>query len=253
MRTAFILGLIILLVPVFLAVTAVAHPNQCQPCHGPKGTTTDSAGTFWNHTIKDGPVVWNYCTQCHSNYVQGTKHEQIGCKCHAVMHVGYGNTNKVPGFFGAVFYWEPTGVQKVIAPTTLTLAGYNVTFDDTNYTAYGIPAAWIPAGGMNIEVGLWDPFNNITIQVGTQNVYKSCFGCHFLATDPSTVGAYAIVDGKIKIGIPEFALKLPPHEIYDVEMSEMSSTLSTISFQVVAAGLGALLGMVVLFVSIRKS
>ncbi len=261
-RLSYTIGLVLLVVPVLLAAAAYAwgqdHPDKCQPCHGPINYVTDMGQSFWDHNITSGATVWNNCIQCHTNYVIGTVHENIGCKCHAVMHVGWGNETNYPDFFGGIFYWEVSGVTGVFAPPTVNLVAGSIEFTSANYTNAGLTANMIPPGGMEIEVGVWDPFNNKflpTAPAGTvsDQSYKVCFGCHFLAYDPSQVGAYAVVDGKLKIGIPEFALKLPPHEIYSVEAPEMSTTPSGIPFQVVAASLAALFGMLVLVVGIRRS
>ena len=267
-RLSYTTGLVLLVVPVLLAAAAYAwgqdHPDKCQPCHGAFGTTTDTIDSntynFWNHTIVGGATVWDNCIQCHTNYVIGTVHENIGCKCHAVMHVGWGNiTPDYSNFFGGIFYWEASvAAVNVTVPDITAFVRGSIEFTNKNYTAAGLTADMIPPGGMEIEVGVWDPFNNKflpTAPAGTvsDESYKVCFGCHFLAYDPSQVGAYAVVDGKLKIGIPEFALKLPPHEIYSVEAPEMSTTPSGIPFQVVAASLAALFGMLVLVVGIRRS
>ena len=105
--------------------------------------------------------------------------------------------------------------------------------------------------GMEIEVYLWDAFKNTTIDTGQPGVqetnYRVCFSCHFLAVDPSQVGAYMIVNGQWKIGIPASALNQEPHSIMKVsgETFEFSETSNSNAALVALFGGLAGLGLVV--------
>ena len=269
----FILMALLIIAPL-AAITTYAwgqgHPDRCTPCHGAEGTATDTqlvdnagnplpATSFWDHNIQNGSVVWDNCAQCHNGVaasVANSVHANVGCRCHAVVHVGYNVSNQ---FFGAAFFWEATGTD-VIKPTDLvgygggTLKANYTTFDETNYTTVlDANLQQIISGSqweyMEVEVGLWQPYENKVISVGTADTYQTCFACHFIAVDPSKVGAYAVVGGKWKIGIPEAALNMPPHEIYPIQPVE--SSLSTESATPVAALIAGLAGVATVVIGSR--
>ncbi len=275
----------------------VNHPDQCLPCHGPVSIYNETvsynetwynvtqAGPvywkdvtvklwnfyYWNHTVhlerRTGVSAWQFCTQCHSNYVAGTVHENIGCRCHAVLHLGY---NAAGEFFGVVVYNEVSpAALNVTAPSAASIVSGRLAFTDENVTLKANLNTFVSAllssepKGMEVEVGLWDPFENDYYPVDAQLVQgegggldrealRVCFGCHFLATDPSQVGAYAIVEGKVKIGIPELALKLPPHEIYEVSPGRYyGGAEATPVAPTVAAALAGVLGVLMLAGGVR--
>lgn len=277
MNKMLILMLALILVAPVAAITASAwgggHPDRCMPCHGAVNTVQDTqlidnAGTnvsanynFWDHNIQRGASVWDNCQICHDqlwNNIQASAHSGIGCKCHAVIHVGNGSSTN---FFGAVFYWEASGVVDVIAPDAANLTQGQQTFDE-NSAPQVLGGSFLDpnspyyvlgpnADGMEVEVGVWQPFTNKVIDVGTLGTVSGdalqvCFGCHFLAQDPSQVGAYAVVGGKWKIGIPESALSLPPHEIYPVPLEQSSfSAESAAPITAVIAGLAGIAMVVI--------
>ncbi len=219
------------------------HPDMCQPCHGPHTNTTDAnvpthGGTTtlypWDHNITKGEAVWSYCTQCHDNYVAGTAHAGLGCKgCHAVLHMGYNAS--LNGWAAWIFAREPdltaiNDTHPLLKPsgnfnwvTNITI----VTEDNASTTGYNFISNYGTGSGMEIEVGLWDAFNNKYSPIGGGVDWRVCFTCHFLSQNPASVGAYRLVGGKWKIGIPEYALKLPPHEITSAALSEAAKTESS--------------------------
>jgi hypothetical protein len=81
---------------------------------------TSGAGTcdptkqecVWDHNITAGTTVWKNCESCHSaltNKISGTVHASLqstyGCACHAVAHVGYGDSTN--GYTACIYYWVP--------------------------------------------------------------------------------------------------------------------------------------------------
>ncbi len=233
--------------PVNVAGYGQGHPDSCQPCHGNQGTTMDSTGTMWDHNIQDGQQAWSQCTSCHSDYVANTPHANVGCKCHAVVHIGYDNQ----GTWAAWLY------AKEPSPTNLPVATGDVaTFKDvklvfTNLNATPAIQALVPAGGEEIEVGMFDAWKNDYLAVGATDAWKVCFNCHFLASDPTMVGAYKLEGGVWKVGIPEYTLKLDPHEITDVNSLEppAKSGFSLVSIQI---GISTLAIAFALYVLLRK-
>jgi len=190
------------------------HPDACQSsCHGNQNTVNDLGNQFWDHQIASGQNVWSYCTTCHQNYVAGSPHEGIGCKCHSVVHIGYNNTGTWAAW---IFAYEPspnnvpamTGGGNTFVLKKLVYTNANATADFINFVkSIGTQE------GMEIEVGVWNAWTNQFLSVGSANTWQLCFNCHFLASDPSQVGAYRMENGVWKIGIPEYTLKLDPHKI----------------------------------------
>ncbi|MCE4621032.1 MAG: hypothetical protein F7B95_01155 [Desulfurococcales archaeon] len=242
------------IIPPFVALKASAwgvdHPDECKYCHLPGSgssinTVSDAAGNVWNHDILKGPSVWAQCTNCHTgvgNAIQNSVHAPVGCQCHAVVHVGYGNfTAGFEDFFGAIFYRVPSVVDVIAPPVsgnTVALTTKNVTFTENNYGALGLSTTLLQGtgDGMEIEVGLYDAYKKKFIDVGSTSrgglgtitaTFDLCFNCHFVAINPSQVGSYAVVGGKWKIGIPESALSLPPHEIYSVQPTTTGGGVET--------------------------
>ncbi len=235
---------------------AANHPNSCLKCHAnPTGdTVTDTnVGTKWNHTIYTGDKAWTQCAVCHTNLNQSlgkTVHKSIGCSCHAVLHVGYnfgGNT----GVYAAAFYRVPsTGAENYTAPPTISFTTKRVDYDENNIT--DIFTQTVPS--MEVEVGLVELFGTTGpsyVNV-SETVYTPCFNCHFLATDPSTVGAFKFVEGAWKIGIPETALSLPPHEITGVELASAGESSGPSIPVIFSMGVGLLGAGLVLFAGRRK-
>ena len=250
-----ILMVLAIAVPIQTLAWGNGHPDTCVYCHGPYGTTTDTInGTsyvFWNHNIQTGHDpntvdIWQNCytSGCHTNYVQGTVHSGLGCQgCHAVAHIGYyDGTNYAVG----LYYWElsnPTN-KIVIAPNAANLQWKSLKLDSTNASTY-IPdiTTYVGTQGMEVEVGVWDAFNNQFKPVsgaGQDPIAKTwtvCFSCHFIVQDPASIGSYMIVDGKWKIGIPAAALEMDPHYIYPIS-PESTTTESGSGLPIFTIGLG---------------
>ncbi len=230
--------------PVNVAGYGQGHPDSCQPCHGDRGTMMDNTGNMWDHNIQDGTQAWNRCTSCHGDYVANTPHASVGCKCHAVVHVGYDNQ----GTWAAWLY------AKEPSPTNLPAAiGDVASFQDvrlvfTNLNATPSIQAIVPSGGQEIEVGLYDAWTNEYLAVGAADAWKTCFNCHFLASDPTMVGAYKLDGGVWKVGIPEYTLKLDPHEITDVDSLEppVKSGFNLASIQFLVTTLAAAFALYIL-------
>jgi len=231
--------------PVNVAGYGQGHPDSCQPCHGdPNGTQTDGTGTMWDHNILDGKQAWDQCTSCHNNYVANTPHDNVGCKCHAIVHIGYNDA----GTWAAWLY------AKEPSPTNLpTAIGDVASFKDvelvfTNANATPTIQSLVPPEGEEIEVGLFDAWNNDYLIVGATDAWKVCFNCHFLASDPTMVGAYKLDGGVWKVGIPEYALKLDPHEITDVSSLEppAKSGFNLASIQIIVSTLALAFALYVL-------
>lgn len=229
-----ILMVLALALPLHTYAWGSGHPDTCQPCHGAYGTTADTIGgttyNFWNHTIQSGNNVWNNCVKCHSDYTQGTAHAGLGCKgCHVVAHIGYyDGTNYAVG----LYYWELSNPQNkiVIIPGGAQLQFKSLKLDSSNASTY-LPniANYLGTNGMEVEVGVWDAFNNQFLETSGANVdtpgdaYKICFSCHFIVQDPSQIGSYMMIEGKWKIGIPSAALQMDPHYIYPINPENTSS------------------------------
>ena len=253
MKPKFVLGLFTILIVATLAlvssnsITSVfaygqGHPEQCQPCHGNITYTSDningSTYTMWSHNIQGGTTVWQQCTGCHTNYVQGTVHANLGCMgCHAVLHLGAKNST---GEWAAwIFAREPNITSlPVKAPAGITDWVLNETvFTQANYTGTYIQTIidnllTNDPNGMEIEVGVWNGITNEYIStsptgtIGSES-WKVCFSCHFISTNPARAGSYKLVGGVWKIGIPEYALKLPAHEITKAALAEAARSSST--------------------------
>jgi len=100
------------------------HPASCDACHygtyPPVTFLTSGTGTcdptvqecVWDHVVTKGVTVWQNCASCHSalaNKISGTVHANLqatyGCACHAVAHVGYGDS--INGYTACIYYWVP--------------------------------------------------------------------------------------------------------------------------------------------------
>lgn len=233
------------------------HPDTCQPCHGQYGTTADTiSGTtynFWNHQLQNGDPVWDNCVLCHTDYTQGTVHATLGCKgCHAVLHIGYYNGTS---YAAGLYYWELSNpnYNPIIAPGTVALQKQVLVLDQNNASTY-VPniANYLGTNGMEVEVGVWDAFNNQFLETSGAGVdtpgdaYKVCFSCHFIVDDPASVGSYMIVDGKWKIGIPAAALEMDPHNIHPIT-PEQTTEESTGGLPLATFSIGALGAALLLF------
>ena len=190
--------------------------------------------------------MWSYCTQCHDNYVAGTAHSGLGCKgCHAVLHMGYNSTAN--GWAAWIFAREPNipsndlPALKPSGTITWSQKYIVVTSNNASTAGYSFFNNYGNGSGMEIEVGLWDGFNNQYSEIGTSIDWRVCFTCHFLTQNPAQVGAYKLVGGVWKIGIPEYALKLPPHEITSAALAEAAESESTTITP--SALLGVILGL----------
>ncbi|MCE4598810.1 MAG: hypothetical protein F7C81_01255 [Desulfurococcales archaeon] len=238
-----------LLIPLHAYAWGNAHPDTCQPCHGAYFESQESIGGntyyFWDHDIMEGTPVWDNCIECHSDYTQGTAHDDLNCRgCHAVVHIGYyDGTNYAAG----LYYWELSNPSNtiIIAPGTASLVDKMLKLDSTNASNY-IPniANYVGTNGMEVEVGLWDAFNNQFVETSGNytepgpDVYKICFSCHFIVQDPASVGTYMLVDGKWKIGIPAAALEMDPHYIYPITPEQTTNTGSESPSVLVMMGSG---------------
>ena len=233
--------LVLLLLTIFNLQTVsgygTGHPDTCQPCHGQKGTTnfnTTDTTQVWNHDIQSGQTLWSNCLNCHGDYTKNTVHDALDCMgCHAVMHVGQNYSNQWAVW---IFAQEPN-LNKLPAkkPNAINWQKKEVVWDQTNYTnapyasiIYNIMQA-SGGEGMEIEVGVWNGVSNEYISaspLGTidNNAWKVCFSCHFVSTNPASTGAYKLVGGVWKLGIPEYALKLPPHSITEEALAEAAKT-----------------------------
>nr|MEB3860501.1 hypothetical protein [Desulfurococcales archaeon] len=170
----------------------------------------------------------------------------------AVLHIGYYNGTN---YAAALWYWEVSnpGGRLLIAPPENSIVKKKLLLDSTNASNY-IPniASYVGTEGMEVEVGLWDAYSNKYIETspnaGTPDTaFKVCFSCHFLASDPASVGVYRVIEGKWKIGIPPAALEQPAHEIYPVgfEESGFEQAESTPLVIALATGLAGLIMMAV--------
>ncbi len=243
-------------------ITLADHPDNCLRCHA--DTANDRTWdvidgtnyTYWSHDIYTGDTAWANCRTCHANLynnLQNTVHTGIGCRCHAVAHAGYDFGG--PNVFGAAFFsvLNTSGVGDFIAPPKpFSFLDKYVTYDERNISdAFG----YTPS--MDVEVGLVQLFGTASgnpeyMQVNATNNYLVCFNCHFLATDPSTVGAFKFVEGAWKIGIPETALSLPPHEITGVELASAGESSGPSIPVIFSMGVGLLGAGLVLFAGRRK-
>ena len=254
-----LLGVIMALLLAIASASIVAnawgsgHPDRCQPCHGATTQVTDLGMSFWSHQVEEGDAVWANCINCHSDYTFGTVHDELDCKgCHAVLHIGYYNGTN---YAAALWYWEVSnpGGKLLIAPSVTSLVKKKLLLDSSNASIY-VPniANYVGTEGEEVEVGLWDAYANKYIETspnaGTPDTaFRVCFSCHFLASDPASVGVYKVIGGKWKIGIPPAALEQPAHEIYPVSFQEgfFEETGNTPAVIALAIGLAGLIMVVI--------
>jgi len=205
-----------------------AHPSDCLKCHA--DTSKKAPDGRWNHEIfyyvsypnNVGP--WSNCTKCHDDYTAGTVHDDLDCMgCHAVVHKGYSDGNKWAAW---IYAREPNLANNYFeAPDQTTQWVLNKTvITDGNYTTVNWGNTIKGYAAMSINVGLWNGFTNEYLEVGAGHEYKVCFTCHFISVNPASVGSYKLVGGVWKIGIPEFALSLPPHEITQSALAQASES-----------------------------
>lgn len=199
------------------------HADTCLPCHGAITYVQDDvwgAGgalitkTFWSHDFTRGESLWYYCTNCHQNYVAGSAHEAIGCKCHSVVHVGYNASGQ---WFAGLFTHEAASAD-VITPTVL--ANKLFAYNELNATSSLRQYLGQYSGPRNVEAGLWDAYANdfvSTFPLGSLSQPRAwllCFNCHFIAVNPSQVGKAELKGGVLKIGIsPDIIGRVDPHTL----------------------------------------
>ena len=189
----------------------VQHPDVCQPCHGVSAyAAMDSMPSpTWTHNlvgyIYGGPdAVWGNCGQCHSaiqQKVSQSVHAGLGCRCHAVVHLGYAYGGS---WMAALFTYEGSGVGVETAPNVVRLVRVYTQSNATPgvYSLFSNVSS-VAGPGRNIEAGLWDAYKNDFLTtlsfpatsssrfgnpgLGPTRVWTACFNCHFLAVDPSKV------------------------------------------------------------------
>ncbi|WP_148682859.1 hypothetical protein [Pyrobaculum ferrireducens] len=156
--------------------------------------------TIWAHNIlgyrvNGADAVWSNCGVCHSaisNVVAQSVHSGVGCKCHAVVHIGY---NYSGTWLAGVYTYVGTGTGwetvPSIARTVRVYTQLNISATSALYAL--LSNVWRAAGpGRDVEVGLWDAYlkdyiSTLPVGVGPQRVWAACFNCHFVNIDPSKV------------------------------------------------------------------
>ncbi|MEM1606319.1 hypothetical protein [Pyrobaculum sp.] len=128
--TILLVAALVLAQEVTVAPESFNHPTNCIQCHGSfYGTSgwsvtflTSGSGTcdpsqaecVWNHDVIRGTEVWKQCKNCHSalhgilsssSNVHSSLYGTYGCACHAVAHVGYGDS--VNGFTACIYLYVP--------------------------------------------------------------------------------------------------------------------------------------------------
>lgn len=220
-----------LVVPAF---AAMPHPDKCYYCHAvdaqnDAGAVPDTTDEY--HYISPASDAWNRCGRCHyagwaganglsPTFSVGTGatwsglhanlsasvHSGIGCKCHAIVHVG--NYTAASGTYANQYH---VAIYITVLNATAQRPGTLTTFEKKYYwtsTELDSNLGAVP-GDIGAELMVFDGTNWVK---ATQK-YLVCFNCHFTVEGWATAGAVRVEQGVVKIGIPEFALRLPPHAI----------------------------------------
>jgi len=232
------------------------HPDTCQPCHGDNQDVTENINgtnySFWNHNIDSGQSVWNNCQSCHQQIqsnIQNSPHSSIGCKCHSVLHVGYNFTNNNPSgdIYGVAYYYLPNeqinGIGKEKASAN-NLVQRKLHFDENNITSIKTLFGWSSNNGMEIEVGMVNLNKQFLKADG--NGWQLCFNCHFISTNPSTVGSFKFIEGVWKIGIPQETLDMNPHAIsqFDLNTMELENEAKGITANMLPLTISIIMGLI---------
>ncbi len=256
--------------------TVFDHPPKCYGCH----SYIDNLNNMTRvgpHNVTLASEAWSLCFQCHSttgslsgftqgvsgtppyvgDYVAASVHQDIGCKCHAVLHVG----NTTP-YGGWLYYYLPNvtelgNISK--PPSNVALIRYARFFyqgvNDTKLDPNGFNG--IISNYTNSPTGVYIVFFDTQGNVlDLQDRYLICFNCHFLTSQPAGLGMYKIENGLLKIGIPPEALQLEPHGITEEQLRSILSggreALPTETVPLAAMGINALLAASILLILVRR-
>ncbi|MCL5317560.1 MAG: hypothetical protein M1503_04750 [Thaumarchaeota archaeon] len=267
---AITVGLLIFLLPTltllttpvaFADVKSTAHGggSNCYNCHVPNYPTTPDANQV--HAIKNN-TAWSSCgaASCHgtmnSSLLQNSVHKQVSCKgCHAPVHVSkYGNAAGAWMFVNRV---NNNGVKAYKPSVPITWNEKVYFFDTTNDTTkLGVSLATLGGGTVHWA---WTNITGNAVGILSTSRYMVCFNCHFLTTNPAQAGLTKMIQGKTMIGIPEFALKVSPHEMTESALKEASSgSDQLVSFKSTgsigaASGIAAAIGIAGLVLWRRRS
>ncbi|MCL5318207.1 MAG: hypothetical protein M1503_08125, partial [Thaumarchaeota archaeon] len=160
--------------------------------------------------------AWSTCgsDSCHqvmnSSLLQNSVHKQVSCKgCHAPVHVSkYGNAAGAWMFVNRV---NNSGVKAYKPNVPIQWETKAYFYDSTNAsTKLGVSLATLGGGTVHWA---WTNITGSTVGISFSTRYMVCFNCHFLTTNPAQAGLTKMIQGKTMIGIPEFALKVSPHEM----------------------------------------
>ncbi|MCL5318755.1 MAG: hypothetical protein M1503_10925 [Thaumarchaeota archaeon] len=171
-------------------------------------------------------AAWSTCgsDSCHqvmnSSLLQNSVHKQVSCKgCHAPVHVSkYGNAAGAWMFVNRV---NNSGVKAYKPSVPIQWETKVYFYDNTNAsTKLGVSLATLGGGTVHWA---WTNITGSTVGISFTTRYMVCFNCHFLTTNPAQAGLTKMIQGKTMIGIPEFALKVSPHEMTESALKEASS------------------------------
>lgn len=157
------------------------HPPSCDACHsnpaanqssslsgltmGPAAGSCDPSKQecVWSHEVLTGVNVWKACENCHvaiANSIKGgpgsvhaSLQNDYGCACHAVAHVGYGDSAKNIPYAACIYFYVPklsdTGVIAADKYRGLTLQSEKLCFKglpggtydiDNTYSTWTLPS-----------------------------------------------------------------------------------------------------------------
>lgn len=218
---------LIVAIPVVADIGSTSHGTYCFGCHSPANATT-TAPYGSPHNITTASDAWTACTTCHSQYSDGNlaateKHikplNAPGCQgCHAILHIGkYNETNRGAWIVFRYPNVNVTGNTTLSTPITWTV-NRTLWLEAVNGTGVGIDWTAMEGDVRMIWIGLQS--NKNLTAISSSQRYLTCFNCHFLTGNTAEMGMIKVTGGVAKIGIPEFTLRLPPHEITEWRIAE---------------------------------
>ncbi|MFC1753672.1 hypothetical protein ACFL96_09820 [Thermoproteota archaeon] len=205
---------------VFADVETTEHGggSGCYNCHVEDFTTGDEA---FLHNMTAGDAARSCSNSgCHlkANFNgTGSIHESVTCLgCHSPLHVSF-NTDGTGAWLFVNRMDNSTNLPLYVPTLPVTLNQTVYYFNSGNDTT--LLGEAISAMGGEIHWA-WTNVSGSAVGISSSARYLVCFNCHFLTVNPAEAGLTRMIQGQLMVGIPEFTLKLKPHDITDSVLRE---------------------------------
>lgn len=215
---------IVLSTPIALAdVKTSEHggDSKCYNCHVDDYPITSQEDDLHGMTAA---IAWKNCgvSGCHgvlNSSLEMSVHAQIDCRgCHSPLHVSFNQAGAGAWMFVNRVNTSDTPAYKPETPIEWNREVFF--YDSTNDTSQ--LGSNIGTWGGEIHWA-WTNISGTASGISTGSRYLVCFNCHFITVNPAEAGLTRMIQGKSMIAVPEFSLRLSPHDITESALKEAAS------------------------------